>query len=1188
MPLSNGQILQSRYRVLGPLGQGGMGAVYLAEDLRLGSRCALKEQTPDPNASPQALSQARQQFQTEARVLAQLSYPSLPKVSDYFSDGVSEYLVMEYVEGENLADLLARYGGPLPEQMVLPWAEQVLAALEYLHGLLPNPIIHRDIKPANVILTPQGTVKLVDFGLVKLLDPNSPATATAMKGMGTPEYAPLEQYAGAGHTDARSDVFSLGAMLYHLLTGSAPADVHQRSLAATALIPPRKLNSALSAGVEAALMKAIELQPDRRWQTARELRNALAGNSAPAAAVRRTVPLAWAAAIVTLTLVAVATVVGVAWTKSRERAAAVLLPTSTVHAMSIVSTFTPTSPASPTPAMTSALTVPPTPTITLTSTPDVPSVGLAWVNTTDELFLWDPAVREARSADKLAGSSQWEWAPDGRHIAYQRTDGDLYIGTLPGEKWRIATSGDFDWSPDGRQLAYLDRGGDRCVLHLVNADGSDDRILADLSGPMTWDMRGGGGPEYDMVELFISNKRPFEPSGDNVLWWMSDGQQIAVEQGFDGACQASLVRLSGDISPCEDGQCRAVTVMPASRPEDSLSTFLQDEDEALWRYGYRGANIDYTSSTARDSALVLDAAARSRLPNWGFHNNFWRRDAAGSSHRVTESESFKWLGAWSSDRSWLVFVDLVVTEGQVADECFSARRAVNLWILAPERGRVFQLTDGGDVETFAWQPALPLSGAPASASSAGMSRPAPYGIYPASSLSPALDGRFDEWSGSWQPLLAVVYGEEQRNDTADLDARFRVAWDRMGLYLALQVTDEAYRPGPSDVKMWQGDGVDINFDRDLHGDFDDARSSDDDYQIGLSFGTAVKELHGYRWLPAGRDGLLSVTGKAIATNRGYDVEALFPWDVFDVTADQVMEGATFGFNLAVNDNDGSEPAQQTVLSTSVARTTYDSPVQWGTLILASVPVVAPTVAPTASPTMAAPTAVPSPIWLSIPAGDFVMGSSDAEMQITLSECNATEGQKTGQPCQRGWFNEPQRSAHVNRFAITKHEITNAQYKACVVAGVCAQAGRVISDTNIRYDPEYFADSYPVMAVNWHDAVAYCEWIGGRLPTEVEWEYAARGVDGRRYPWGNAFEPSRANLDTSFPAPVGSYPAGASPFNVLDMAGNVFEWTATQANGNYVVRGGGWTKYYFRGRVADCGTQLSSTFANYDIGFRCAR
>lgn len=280
MTLSSGQILQSRYSILRPLGQGGMGAVYLAEDQRLaGRQCAIKENTPDPNASPAALAQIRRQFQAEASVLANLDHPNLPKVSDYFSNGGNEYIVMEYVEGENLADVLARHGGPLPEKPVLIWADQVLAAVEYLHGQRPNSILHRDIKPANIILTPQARIKLVDFGLVKLLDPNNPQTATMMKGMGTPEYSPLEQYAGgAGHTDIRSDIYSFGATLYHLLTSIRPPDVHQRLLDPAKLVLPRQAVPALSAATETAVLKAMEVYPSNRYQTAHDFRQALAAS----------------------------------------------------------------------------------------------------------------------------------------------------------------------------------------------------------------------------------------------------------------------------------------------------------------------------------------------------------------------------------------------------------------------------------------------------------------------------------------------------------------------------------------------------------------------------------------------------------------------------------------------------------------------------------------------------------------------------------------------------------------------------------------------------------------------------------------------------------------------------------------------------------------------------------------------
>lgn len=278
--LRPGTTLQGRYRTIGLLGQGGMGAVYLADDLRLrGRRCAIKEYTPDPAASAQELAELREQFEVEANTLARLSHPTLPQVSDYFSQDGNQYLVMDYVAGEDLATVLAQHEGPLPATQALSWADQVLDALQHLHTMTPHPVIHRDIKPANLILTPQGQVKLVDFGLAKLLNPENMQTVAAMKGMGTPAYAPIEQYAGSRHTDARSDIYSLGATLYHLLTGVEPPDVHRRQLDSTSLLPLRMLNPTLTPVTEAAVMQAMAIHPNQRFQSAAAFRKALANTT---------------------------------------------------------------------------------------------------------------------------------------------------------------------------------------------------------------------------------------------------------------------------------------------------------------------------------------------------------------------------------------------------------------------------------------------------------------------------------------------------------------------------------------------------------------------------------------------------------------------------------------------------------------------------------------------------------------------------------------------------------------------------------------------------------------------------------------------------------------------------------------------------------------------------------------------
>ena len=266
----------------------------------------------------------------------------------------------------------------------------------------------------------------------------------------------------------------------------------------------------------------------------------------------------------------------------------------------------------------------------------------------------------------------------------------------------------------------------------------------------------------------------------------------------------------------------------------------------------------------------------------------------------------------------------------------------------------------------------------------------------------------------------------------------------------------------------------------------------------------------------------------------------------------------------------------------------------------------PTVTSTKIPTQE-PTPLPTEIMddfgaemVFIPAGEFIMGSTDQQISDALSLCK---------PCQPSSFDneKPQHTIYLNSYWINKFEVTNAEYKKCVDSGNCSLPIENKSYTRNSYFGNAQYDDYPVIYVSWNDANTYCEWAGKRLPTEAEWEKAARGIDGRIYPWGNTFDSSKLNSGgvVSDTTKVGSYPAGASPYGVMDLAGNVWEWVADWFENNYynisprnnptgsssgdlkVTRGGSWLDGPDFVRVALRGTWTSAPIKEIQ-GFRCAK
>lgn len=290
--IETGKVLQNRYRIERQIGQGGMGAVYIATDERFGSTVAIKETLcMDDNF--------RKALEREARLLNSLKHQALPRVTDHFLDDNGQFIVMEYIPGEDMCCILDENGRPFAFETLRDWTDQLLDALEFLHTQ-STPVIHRDIKPQNLKITPKGQIVLLDFGLAKG-NPTDAGVQTAAKSIFgySRNYASLEQIQGTG-TDPRSDLYSLAATIYHLATGQAPEDALTRAMSVLSnqpdpLVPANQLNNAIPAGFAGILQRALDLNAGQRPSSAREMRKMVAemeryADLAPDVSAAATVP----------------------------------------------------------------------------------------------------------------------------------------------------------------------------------------------------------------------------------------------------------------------------------------------------------------------------------------------------------------------------------------------------------------------------------------------------------------------------------------------------------------------------------------------------------------------------------------------------------------------------------------------------------------------------------------------------------------------------------------------------------------------------------------------------------------------------------------------------------------------------------------------------------------------------------
>ena len=525
MSLEAGFLLQDRYRIDRVLGHGGMGAVYLALDESLGIQCAVKENL---NASPDS----ERQFRREATLLASLRHPNLPRTTNHFILGSQQYLVMDFVEGEDLKERLARQH-PLPEDTVLCWVYEICDALTYLHTRQPV-IIHRDIKPANIKLTASQDAMLVDFGIAKATGTGQKTTTGAVAL--TPGYAPPEQY-GMGRADPRTDEYALAATVYTLLTNHTPPDSMERLLGNAELVPPNQLRTDISPTVNDAIMRALSVRPDARFASVADFKAALRGeipatptvgpgmqptivaggqatvlHSAPGTvnvagsaetrlaervpgagglpAVETPKPAGrsvWLGIVVILAGLAVLLVGGGAlaavFLPSLLRGAAATAtpaPTQIVAAASEVSVPTATVPqpsATATVAPPSATVPPPPPSATTVPATAAPTLAPSATPTPAPLIGGGGRIAFVSNRDGKF-YQVYTMKPDGSDVKQLTIDAS--------DKWS-PTWGfhgtDLAWSPDGTQLLYVAPGGGGILnIWLVNADGSNPHDLT-AAGP---------------------------------------------------------------------------------------------------------------------------------------------------------------------------------------------------------------------------------------------------------------------------------------------------------------------------------------------------------------------------------------------------------------------------------------------------------------------------------------------------------------------------------------------------------------------------------------------------------------------------------------------------------------------------------------------------------------------------------
>lgn len=630
--LTPNTVLQHRYRIVGLVARGGMGAIYEATDENLGIRVALKQRLLASTLLQHA-------FRQEARLLARLNHPALARVTDYFTTDDQEFLVMEFIPGPDLAQELAARGAPFALGDVLSWTNQLLDALDYLHTQTPAPIFHRDIKPQNLKRRQQGSIALLDFGIAKgsLADMTQVSHAPSVMAY-TRGFAPLEQIDGLG-TDARTDLYGLAATMYMLLTNIGPSDATTRDRAEARSLPDplrplHEVNDTVPQAVSAVFMRALALHPDDRPPSAAAMRAALHDAiNAPAARpvpvitaptaqesrteidtgssesvrakpsttgtqrrnhartdaqalrqpaqVRRS-PWLWLAG-----LVAIAVVLGASFLAAQGQFASSPPPTPTTGDNTVVRGLEPTALVQPNTTTVAPIEVTE---IAPTARP-LPTVAV----------LPSPTIAEATPTTQPTQTVAVPTVvpvPPGRIAFYSQRDGlaEIYVMNADGSaqvRLTINDAVDWDpsWSPDGQQIAFISNRDGSGDIYRMNADGSEQTRLttsdADDFAP-AWSPDGqriafmafrDGNPEIYAMNADGSNQTrlTFDNAVEGFPSWSPDSQQIAFMSERDGNREIYVMNADGS-NPVRLTTNDAIDDNPAWSPDGQHIAFKSERD----------------------------------------------------------------------------------------------------------------------------------------------------------------------------------------------------------------------------------------------------------------------------------------------------------------------------------------------------------------------------------------------------------------------------------------------------------------------------------------------------------------------------------------------------------------------------------------------------------------------------------